>query len=88
MEKWLAFWSVWIKIKLTEPTPAEAVEQAKASITLPVRTDRAISGVPVAAYLHRSDALQKHAKRDMRRTFELPQSFGKLGKDTPDAGCR
>ena len=51
-------WSVWIKIKLPEATPAEAVEQAKAPITLPVRTDRAIFGVSVAAYLHRNGALQ------------------------------
>ncbi len=70
------------QIELTEATPGEAVEQAKAPITLPVRTDSAISGVPVAAYLHRGGALQKHTKRDMRRTIELPQSTGKLGKDT------
>ena len=71
---------VWIQ--LTEATRGEAVEQAKAPITLPVRTDRAISDVSVAAYLHRSGALGKHTKRDMRRTIELPQSIGKLGKDT------
>jgi len=41
-----------------ETTPAEALEQAKAPTTLPVRTGRAISGVPTAAYLHRSDALR------------------------------
>jgi hypothetical protein len=72
--------SVWVK--LTEATPSEAVEQAKAPITLPVRTDRAISGVPVAAYLHRSGALRNHTKRDMHHIIELPQSIGKLGKDT------
>jgi hypothetical protein len=71
---------VWIR--LTEATPGEAVEQAKAPITLPVRTDRATFGVPVAAYLHRSGALRKHTKRDMRRTIELPQSIEKVGKDT------
>jgi hypothetical protein len=71
---------VWIK--LTEATPGEAVEQAKTPITLPVRTGRAIFGVPVATYVHRSGALQNHTKRDMRRTIELPQSVGKLGKDT------
>jgi len=41
-----------------EATAAEAVEQTEAPITLPVRTDRAIFGVPVAAYLHRSGALR------------------------------
>jgi hypothetical protein len=71
---------VWIK--LTEATAAEAVEQTEAPITLPVRTDRAIFGVPVAAYLHRSGALRKHTKRDTRRTIELSQSIGKLSKDT------
>jgi hypothetical protein len=35
------------------------VEQAKAPITLPIRTNRAVSDVPVAAYyLHRDRALQ------------------------------
>lgn len=61
---------VWIK--LTKATAAEAVEQTEAPITLPVRTDRAVSGVPVAAYLHRSGALRKHTKRDMRRTLVIP----------------
>jgi hypothetical protein len=68
---------VWIK--LTKATPVEAVEQAKAPITLPVRTDRAIFGVPVATYLHRSSALRKHTKREVRRTIELPQSIGNMG---------
>lgn len=40
-------WNLWIK--LTEATSAEAAEQAKAPITLPIRTDRAILGIPVAA---------------------------------------
>jgi hypothetical protein len=71
---------VWIK--LTKATPSKAVEQAKAPITLSVRTNRAVFGVPVAAYLHRSSALRKHTKRDMRRTIELPKSIRKLGKDT------
>jgi hypothetical protein len=65
---------VWIK--LTKATRVEAVEQAKAPITLPVRTDRAISGVFVATHLHRSSALRKHTKRDVRRTIELPSRLG------------
>ena len=53
---------VLVRIKLTKATSFEAVEQAKAPIALPVRTDRAIFGVPVATYLHRGNALRKTCK--------------------------
>jgi hypothetical protein len=43
----------------TKATPAEAVEQAKAPVTLPIRTDWAILGVLVATHLHRRSVLKK-----------------------------
>jgi hypothetical protein len=45
---WLASWSVL----RTEVTPAEAIEYAKAPVTLPISIDWAIFGVPATAHSH------------------------------------
>ena len=50
----------WYVLILTEATPGEAVEQAKAPITFPIRANRHIFGILVAPCLHRSSALAKH----------------------------
>jgi hypothetical protein len=50
-------WSVLIP---TEATSGEAVEQAKAPITFPIRADLHVFGILVATCLHRSSALAKH----------------------------
>lgn len=49
----------------TKAKPAEAVEQTKAPFTPPIRTNRAIFGIPVAANRHLRSALGKHTKYDM-----------------------
>lgn len=48
----------------TKAKPAEAVEQTKAPFTPPIRTNRAIFGIPVAANRHLRSALGKHTKYD------------------------
>jgi hypothetical protein len=55
-----------------------------APVALPIRSDRAIFGIPVAAYLHWSSALRNTQKSDMvvQRAGELPQSIRKPGKHT------
>jgi hypothetical protein len=47
----------------TKATRVEAVEQAKTPITFPISTNRAVSNVPIAAYLHRDNALQSTRTR-------------------------
>jgi len=44
--------------RAAEATPGEAVEQAKAPTTFPIRADRHVFGILVAACLHRSSALR------------------------------
>jgi hypothetical protein len=59
-ERGTQFWS----ILRTQATPAEAVEQAKAPVTPPIRTNWTIFGVLVAAHLHRRSALKKALKNN------------------------
>lgn len=55
----LAIDHAWTKGGLAaEATPREAVEQAKAPFTFPIRADRDVLRILVAACLHRSSALR------------------------------